>query len=130
MLAAVPIGRLADRVGRARVYLGGYVALLALYVVLLAPAAGVAQLVACLLLLGTYYAATEGVLMALASAQLPPPLRGTGLSVLVTGTSLGRLVSAIAFGALWVAAGTATAVAVFAVALVVALAGSAVALRR
>jgi MFS family permease len=130
MLAAVPIGRLADRVGRARVYLGGYVALLALYGVLLAPAAGVAQLVACLLLLGTYYAASEGVLMALASAQLPPTLRGTGLSVLVTGTSLGRLVSAIAFGALWVAAGTEIAVAAFAVSLAVALAGSAIALRR
>ena len=58
--------------------------LLALYGMLLAPASGAAQIVACLLLLGIYYAATEGVLMALASTQLPPGVRGTGLSVLVT----------------------------------------------
>jgi len=130
MLAAVPIGRLADRIGRAKVYVGGYVVLLALYGMLLAPASGAAQIVACLLLLGIYYAATEGVLMALASTQLPPGLRGTGLSVLVTGTSLGRLGSAIAFGALWAASGTATALAVFAVVLALTTAGAAIALRR
>ena len=129
MLAAVPVGRLADRVGRARVYLAGYVVLLALYGVLLAPASGTAQLVACLLLLGVYYAATEGVLMALASTHLPATLRGTGLSVLVTGTSLGKLASAIAFGALWAASGTTTALAVFAVALAVAIAMSGLVLR-
>ena len=37
MLLAVPVGRLADRVGRGRVFLGGYVALLAVYGVLLRP---------------------------------------------------------------------------------------------
>jgi MFS family permease len=129
MLAAVPVGRLADRVGRTRVFLGGYVVLLGLYVVLLAPGAGAAQLAACLLLLGVYYAATEGVLMALASTHLPDTMRGTGLSVVVTGTSLGKLASAIAFGALWATAGTSTAVAVFGVALVAAIVVALVVLR-
>jgi MFS family permease len=130
MLASVPIGRLADRVGRTRVYLGGYVVLLALYVVLLAPAAATAQLAACLLLLGLYYASTEGVLMALASTHVPDTMRGTGLSVMVTGTSLGKLLSAVAFGALWAASGTSTALAAFGIALVVAIVVSAFVLRR
>lgn len=121
MCAAVPIGRLADRAGRARVYLAGYVVLLAVYVVLLAPGAGTGQLVVCLVLLGIYYAATEGVLMALATTHLPETMRGTGLSVMVTGTSLGKLFSAIAFGALWAASGPSTALAVFGGALVVAI---------
>ena len=44
MLLAVPVGRLADRIGRGRVFLGGYVLLLPVYASLLAPAAGVPAL--------------------------------------------------------------------------------------
>jgi MFS family permease len=122
MVLAVPAGRMADRVGRGRVFLGGYGLLLVLYGTLLVPEAGDVQVVACLLLLGGYYAATEGVLMALASVLLPASVRATGLAVLVTGTSLGWLVSAIGFGALWTWGGPDTALVVFAAALVVALA--------
>jgi MFS family permease len=122
MLLAVPAGWLADRYGRARVFLGGYCLLLAVYGLLLTPTIGAAQLAASLLLFGAYYATTEGVLMALASALLPPGIRGTGLAVLVTATSLARLVSAVAFGALWTWAGADVAVAAFAGGLVLALA--------
>ena len=42
-------------------------------------------------LLGAYYAATDGVLMALASAVVPDELRASGLALLVTATSIARL---------------------------------------
>lgn len=121
MLLAVPTGYIADRFGRTRVFLAGYVMLLLVYLVLLVPAAGLAQVLGCLLLFGAYYAATDGVLMALASALLPARLLGTGLAVLVTATSLGRLASAVVFGALWTWAAPDAAVAVFAAGLAVAL---------
>jgi MFS family permease len=121
MLLAVPIGRLADRVGRGRVFLGGYALLLTAYGLLLLPSLGVAGLGLFLVVFGAYYAATEGVLMALGSAVLPPALRGSGLALIVTATSLARLAASILFGAVWTLVGMQAAVAVFAVALVVAL---------
>jgi MFS family permease len=130
MVLAVPMGRLADRHGRSRVFLGGYALLLLAYGVLLLPSLGPAALGVFLLLFGAYYAATEGVLMALGSAMLPPELRGSGLALIVTATSLARLAASILFGALWTFAGMEAAVAVFAVALVVALPVAAAALVR
>ena len=88
---------------------------------LLAPA-GPGSLAIVLGLLGTYYAATDGVLMALGSAHVPEPLRGSGLALLGTATSVARLLAAVAFGALWTLAGISVAVAVFIGALVVAMA--------
>ena len=130
MLLAVPMGRLADRIGRARVFLAGYALLVLLYSSLLLPSQGIAQLGVTLLLFGAYYAATDGVLMALASAMLPEALRGSGLALLVTATSVGRLLASVLFGVLWTAAGAQTAVVAFAVALLAALAAAAVALAR
>lgn len=130
MLLAVPMGHLADRIGRARVFVGGYLLLLLVYGVLLAPAAGIVQLAACLLLFGAYYAATDGVLMALASSLLPKALLGTGLALLVTATSLGRFVSAVTFGALWQWGAPDTAIAVFAAGLALAIALAAVGFLR
>jgi MFS family permease len=130
MLLAVPTGHLADRIGRARVFLGGYVMLLLVYIVLLAPDAGLVQVLLCLALFGAYYAATDGVLMALASTLVPRNLLGTGLALLVTATSLGRLVSAVAFGALWTWSAPETAIAAFAAGLVVAVLLAAVAFVR
>ena len=121
MLLAVPAGRIADRIGRARVFLCGFVPLLLAYCLLLTPAFGLLELVIFLILLGTYYAATDGVLMALASATVPEHLRGSGLALLVTATSLAKLVASVAFGALWTAFDARTAVITFAIALAVTL---------
>ncbi len=101
MLLAVPVGRLADRVGRARVFVGGYVLLALVYTSLLLPALGTFALIGYLLLFGAYYAATDGVLMALASAVLPVDLRTSGLALLTTATSLARLFASVLFGVLW-----------------------------
>jgi MFS family permease len=129
MLLAAPAGRLADRVGRGRVMLGGYLLLLAVYAVLLGPFSGTPALFLTLFLLGAYYAATDGVLMAFGSAHVPEALRGSGLSLLGTAVSAARLVASVLFGALWTWQGIETALAIFAGALVVAIAVATVALR-
>jgi MFS family permease len=130
MFLAVPVGRLADRIGRGRVFLAGYLLLLLVYASLLVEWTGAAGVLLALLLLGTYYAATDGVLMALASAVLPPTLRGSGLALLTTGTTLSRLLSSVLFGAVWTAFGIRTAIVVFAIGLALAGLTAAVLLRR
>lgn len=117
MVLAVPMGRLADRFGRGKVLVLGYTLLLGLYVVLIGPLGGWVLLTVALFLLGAYYAATDGVLMALGSAVVPNDVRGSGLALLGTITSIARLVASIAFGALWTFAGLHTAMVVFGVAL-------------
>lgn len=129
LLLAVPAGRLADRLGRTRMFLGGYLLLLAAYAVLLLPAPGAVALAACLLLLGAYYAATDGVLMALAGATLPPSHVASGIALLTTAIALARLVAAVAFGAVWSWGGPAMAVSAFALGLAAAICGTAATLR-
>jgi MFS family permease len=53
------------------------------------------------LLLGAFYAASDGVLLALASARLPEPQLASGLGLIVTVNNLGRLLASVAFGLLW-----------------------------
>jgi MFS family permease len=130
MLLAVPAGRLADRVGRARVFMGGYAFLLLVYVSLLVPWTGPILVIVDLILLGAYYAATDGVLMALASTVLPPQQRAGGMALLTTGTSLARLAGSILFGLLWTWRGVGFAVALSLAGLSAAILVASVALRR
>jgi MFS family permease len=130
MLLAVPMGRLADRVGRGRVLLGGYALLLAVYGALLLPLGGWLLLAGALGMLGAYYAATDGVLTAIGSAVVPEELRGSGLALLRTVTSMARLFASLLFGALWTLWGIDAALGFFAVALVAATAVAAVLLLR
>jgi MFS family permease len=122
MLLAAPLGRLSDRIGRGRVLVAGFLLLLAVYALLLLPSAGAISLIAVLALLGTYYAATDGVLMAMGSVHVPEELRGSGLALLGTTTSVARLLASVIFGALWTLAGLHVAIIVFGVALVAAIA--------
>jgi MFS family permease len=129
MALAVPFGALADRVGKRAVFLSGY-AILAVVYVLLLTATSVELLLLILPLFGAYYAATDGVLAAAASAALPEYARGTGLSLLASCTSLGRFAASLAFGGVWVALGADAAVGVFTAVLLLALAFAAHVLRR
>jgi MFS family permease len=113
LLIAVPIGQLADRYGRATTFIAGCATSLLLYLLLLLPIAGIPLLVGCLVLIGIAAAATDGVLVALASATLPQHLQGSGLALLTTVTGLGRLLASIAFGALWTFAGLDLTIAIF-----------------
>ena len=121
MLLAVPVGRIADRIGRGRVLLVGYGLLLCVYGALLAPLAGPLLVALALALMGTYYAATDGVLAAFGSALVPDAVRGSGLALLNTTTGVAKLLSSVAFGALWTLTSTRTAIVVFGAALLVAM---------
>ncbi|HEV8636755.1 MAG TPA: MFS transporter [Chloroflexota bacterium] len=130
LVLAVPAGWLADRIGRGKVFVGGYALLLSVYGALLQPGLGTGGLVACVLLFGAYYAATDGVLMALASVVLPTGLRTSGLGLLTTATSLARLLASLLFGALWTWWGPETAVLLHLLGLAAALALTVVVLVR
>ena len=129
-MLALPCGRLADRIGRGRVFVAGYALLLATYLVLLAPAPGVLALAVTVGLFGAYYATTDGVLMALASGLLPAEIRTSGLAVLTAAIGLGSLAASIVFGGVWTIAGPEVAVSVFAAALLAALVLTVVTLLR
>jgi MFS family permease len=120
-ILAVPMGWIADRLGRARTFLAGHLLLVVIYVLLLRPLPGAGELVGCVLLLGAFYAATDGVLMALASSLLPEASRGTGLALLSTTTSVARLAGSILFGALWTWRGADASIAVLLTGLIVAM---------
>lgn len=98
LVLAVPLGRLADRVGRWPVVVSGYGCLLAVYL-LLSSGTGPVWLV--LTLYGAFYAATDGVLAALAVPLIPEALRTTGLALLQTGQALAYVASSVLFGLLW-----------------------------
>ncbi|MFI1382401.1 MFS transporter [Embleya sp. NPDC020886] len=129
LLLAVPLGRLADRVGRFRVFLGGHLALLAAYAVAAAPDGDRTPgslllwtvLSAVLVLQGLFYAATDGVLMAAAGPLLPVHLRTSGLALLQTGQAGARLFSSVLFGAAWTLWGAGPALLVMGVGLAAAL---------
>lgn len=121
MILAVPMGRLADRVGRGKVFVGGYLLLLAVYSSLLVPSISSTALILYLVAFGVFYAATDGVVMALAAALVPEELRASGMGLLTAVVAAMRLVGAIAFGALWTLGGVDTAVFAFAGLLTVAI---------
>jgi MFS family permease len=129
-LIAVPGGGLADRTGRVRVFLCGYGLLLAVYAVLMLPSIGVAHAVLCLVLLGGYYAATDGVLAAMTGALLPQQMCGSGLALLATASNTARLAASVVFGWIWAARGVSSALAVFAAGLTMALVVTTIMLAR
>jgi MFS family permease len=129
LLLAVPAGRLADRTGRRRLFLIGHVLLGGVYALLLLPSAPGLSGLTCIVLLGAYYAATDGVLMAIASSQLPPGLLTSGLALLATVTALGRMLASALYGALWTWLGGETTLVLFLVALLIATAVAGIALR-
>ncbi|WP_433359460.1 MFS transporter [Actinoplanes sp. CA-142083] len=130
LILAVPLGALADRAGRTRVFLGGYAALLAVYLILATSWSGLGALVTVLFLYGLFYAATDGVLMAVAGPLLPEHLRTTGLALIQTGQAVAYLVSSVLFGLAWQWWGAAGAIRAVVAAATLTLAGSATLLLR
>jgi len=130
LLLAVPAGRLADRTGRRTLFLAGHVLLGGVYLLLRRSEPGALELTACLVLLGAYYASTDGVLMAIASSRLPAGLLTSGLAVLTTVTALGRLLASTAYGALWTWWGAEATLTVFLLGLLAATVGAGFVLGR
>ncbi len=98
---AIPLGRLADRIGRGKVFLAGHVVLLAAYPMAATHLGGVVGAVIVLLLLGTFYAATDGVLSALATREVPESVRASGISAAQTVVAITRFTSSVVFGLMW-----------------------------
>ncbi len=120
LLLAAPIGLVADQIGRRRVYVAAHAALLVAYLVALAgPSAWPWNALICVALLGSYYAAADGVLAGLASGLLPADTRATGLAWVATAASLATLCASVGFGWLWTRFGDLSAVLLFAIALAV-----------
>lgn len=124
LLLAAPLGVLADRIGRLPVVLGGYTALGATYLLLAGPVDGWPLIVLTLGLYGAFYAATDGVLIALAGPVLPARLRTTGIALVQTGQALAYLVSSVLFGLAWQAWGPEAAIRAAAVAVACVLVGT------
>ena len=127
---AIPLGRLADRLGRARIFVIGHLALLAAYIVAAIPVSGPATTVLCLVLLGAFYAATDGILAALAAQFTPPEATATGIASAQTVVAVSRLIASTSFGVLWFAFGREPAVIAAAVALAVVIPIAALLLRH
>ncbi|MFI6780197.1 MFS transporter [Micromonospora sp. NPDC050276] len=124
LVLAAPLGVLADRIGRLPVVIGGYTALGATYLLLAGPVDGWPLIAVTLTLYGAFYAATDGVLIALAGPVLPARLRTTGIALVQTGQALAYLVSSVLFGLAWQAWGPENAIRAAAVAVAAVLAGT------
>lgn len=130
LLLAVPAGRLADRIGRIRVWLGGYVLLIAAYVTVLLPGTTVPAIVLACGLLGAYYAGSDGVLAAATAPLLPGELRSSGMALMQTVVAISRFLASVLFGLVWTVSSPGTAVVVFGVGLAIVLTGCAWSFRR
>jgi MFS family permease len=118
---AIPLGRLADRIGRTPIFVGGHVVLFVGYLVAALPSAGTAWTIVTLLLLGVFYAATDGVLSALVSRLVPEGMRGSGIASAQTVQVLARFGSSVGFGVLWTLEGPRDALLIVATLLAVAV---------
>ena len=121
LVLAVPVGRLADRVGRARVLVLGHLALVGAYLCSVLPTSTVAATIGTLVLLGTFYAATDGVIAAVAGRLVPVQARSSGIAAAQTVVALARMLASAGFGLLWLLLGPATAMVSVAALLVLAV---------
>lgn len=102
---AIPFGRIADRVGRVRVFLAGHALLVLAYIAAGGPVDGATGTVLCLLLLGSYYAATDGVLAAIAGSLVDSSVRASAIATAQTAIALARFAASLGFGLAWVRLG-------------------------
>lgn len=118
---AIPFGRVADRVGRARVMVLGHVFLVGAYLCASGPTGSLLVGAGCLLLLGAFYASTDGVLAAAAASIVRPEVRGSAIATAQSAVALTRLAAAVVFGWSWTVVGPGRAALVMAALLAVAI---------
>lgn len=129
LLLAIPLGRLADRIGRTRIFLAGHAIAAVAYLALWLLPAGPWLIVVVLGLIGTYYAATDGVLPALTVPLVPKAVRGSGIAGVQTVMAVGALGSAVLFGSIWSRFSPTAAVATFGIVLLLVVGIAALLLR-
>lgn len=101
LVFALPIGVLADRLGRLRVFVAGHVALLLAYLCAALPVDGVVVAIVPLVLLGLFYASTDGMLAAIAGHLAAPQVRASAIASAQTVVAVARLAASSVFGLLW-----------------------------
>ena len=102
---AIPFGRVADRLGRARVMVLGHLFLVGAYVCASGPVGSLLVGAGCLLLLGAFYASTDGVLAAAAASVVRTEVRGSAIATAQSAVALTRLAAAVVFGWTWTLVG-------------------------
>jgi MFS family permease len=130
LLLAVPIGRLADRVGRARILVLGHLALVGAYLSSVLPSSTAVATVGTLALLGVFYAATDGIIAAIAGRLVPVQARTSGIAAAQTVVALARMLASAGFGLMWLLLGPAVAMTTVAGVLVVAIVAAATRIAR
>lgn len=105
LLLAVPLGRLADRTSRAGIFVLGHLALAGAYLCAGTGNSLVYVLLA-LALLGVFYAATDGVLAALAGQLAPAGATSMAIGTAQTVVAVARLAASTGFGVLWILLGS------------------------
>jgi MFS family permease len=103
------------------VFIAGQTLLIPVDIVLLRTDPGALALIVMLVALGAHYAASDGVLAALASNILPVDVRTSGLAFLGSAMGLAQFAASLVFGALWGWKGPTVAVEVFGIGLLIAL---------
>ena len=121
---AMPLGRLADRIGTRPVFLAGNFLLIIVYLVLGFSGLGLFASMLCLALLGAYYAATDGVVPAMVSQLVGPHIRASGIAFITVVIAAARMLSAIIFATLFETLGKSSAMVVLAVAMAGAIVAS------
>jgi hypothetical protein len=111
----------ADRLGRARVLVAGHLALAAAYCCATVPTTGAVTTIVTLALLGTFYAATDGVIAAIAGRLVPVQARTSGIAAAQTVVAVARMIASAGFGLLWFLLGPSTAMLAVALVLLVAV---------
>ncbi|GAB4447672.1 MAG: MFS transporter [Anaerolineae bacterium] len=103
-LLSGPLGALSDRLGRARLMLGGWLLYSLIYLGFAAAQNGW-QVWLLFALYGVYYAATEGTAKALVADLVPAEQRGTAYGLYHAAVGLAVLPASVIAGLLWQGAG-------------------------
>jgi MFS family permease len=99
-LAALPLGRLSDRVGRKPVIITGWLVYAGVYVGF-GCARSAAAPWALLAVYGLYQALTEGVTKAMVGDLVPPDRRAGAIGLYYTVSGLGQLAASVIAGSVW-----------------------------
>jgi MFS family permease len=105
---AIPLGKLADRIGERFVVAGGFAVATVVYFSM-AQTTNLAFTVALFALLGFYSAATDGVERTLAAKWLEPNILATGQGFLNMAVGFSSLIAGVIGGVLWTASGSSAA---------------------
>ena len=84
VLTATPLGRIADKVGRGRMWIAGHVILVAVYGALWMGPTSASGVILVLVLLGLYYAATDGMMPALVAGVASHESRSGAIAMVST----------------------------------------------